>query len=388
MKICFIVPKSLPVPCVKGGAIERLVTDIIDQNEISKALDITVVSIYDEQAKNISGNYVNTKLIYIKNDIRYKLKGILVRIKNLFGKKYNTYNECVLDKIKKYKFDYVIVEDGAYSSFTSYLKYFQKNQMILHMHHSGKSTNRADSTFGACFGVSNYVCEKFRKTSHISNVWPLKNGINITNFDKLATDEEKNSIRSELKFEQDDFVVIYCGRLIKEKGVLELVRAIKAINNKKIKLMIVGSINFANNGTSEYLTKLKEEVYSADDRIKFTGYVDNLELYKYYQAADMGIVPSLCEEAAALVSLEVMLSRIPLVITDVGGAPEFVSPETKIISKDNIVKNISSAILDLYETKDKSHIVETSYAFAKSFNTQKLYSDLTELLKRKELAND
>lgn len=388
MKICFIIPKGLPVPCVKGGAIERLVTDIIEQNEKDKLLDITVVSVYDKQAESLSNNYSNTKFIYIKNDIKYIFKGILVRIKRIFGKKSNTYNEYVLDKIKNGKYDYIIVEDGAYSSFTSYLKYFKKSQMILHMHHAGISSEAADKTFDAFLGVSDYVCQKFKSTSNISNIWTLRNGINTENFDKQITESERENIRNKLKFKQDDFIVIFCGRLIQEKGVLELVKAVKNINNPKIKLMIVGSINFANNGTSEYLNKLKQEVATSNDRIRFTGYVDNLDLYKYYQSADMGIVPSLCEEAAALVSLEIMISRIPLVITNVGGAPEFVPENTTIISKENIVKNISDAILKLYESNDVSQITNTSYTYAKKFNTQKLYKDLIELLNRKESIND
>lgn len=41
-----IVPKGLPLPTVRDGAIETIITNIIKQNEIVKRLDLTVVSLY------------------------------------------------------------------------------------------------------------------------------------------------------------------------------------------------------------------------------------------------------------------------------------------------------------------------------------------------------
>ena len=57
LRVCLILPKGLPVPNTKGGAIESLVTDLINQNEIEKKLDITVYSIYDEKAYIESKKY-------------------------------------------------------------------------------------------------------------------------------------------------------------------------------------------------------------------------------------------------------------------------------------------------------------------------------------------
>ena len=35
-KICMIAPKNLPLPAVKWGSIETLITNVIDENEIEK----------------------------------------------------------------------------------------------------------------------------------------------------------------------------------------------------------------------------------------------------------------------------------------------------------------------------------------------------------------
>jgi hypothetical protein len=40
LRVCLILPKGLPVPNTRGGAIESLVTDLINQNEIEKFYSI------------------------------------------------------------------------------------------------------------------------------------------------------------------------------------------------------------------------------------------------------------------------------------------------------------------------------------------------------------
>ena len=66
ISVCLIIPNAFPVPAVKGGAVETLVNNLLDENEIYGNLIITVVSIYDEQAKMISSKYKNTEFIFIK----------------------------------------------------------------------------------------------------------------------------------------------------------------------------------------------------------------------------------------------------------------------------------------------------------------------------------
>ena len=390
MKICIIVPNLLPVPCVKGGAIERLVTDIIDQNEIDNKLDITIASIYDEKAKIESKKYNNTEFIYIKKDLQYIITGIWVRICNLFGKKLNTYNQMVLKKIKNEKFDYIIVESGAYKCFRTYLKYFDKNKMIVHFHFNGKSDIETDKTYSTYIGVSEFVSNTFRKTSNIKDIVVLKNGINIDKFIKSVAEEEKKEIRKKLGFSDNDFVVIFCGRLIKEKGVLELIKAIKNIENNNIKLMIVGSINFGNEGTSHYLLELNKEINDSNDRIKLTGYIDNNDLYKYYQSADLGVIPSIWEDAAPLVVCEVMINRIPLIVTKSGGAPEYISKDTVVIEKDNnLIENLSNEIINLYKDESKRKLMaEEGYEHAKQFSTKNFYNNFVNILKRKAEENE
>lgn len=385
MKVCIILPKGLPVPATKGGAIETLMHDIASCNEVYNKLDITIVSTYEVKAYEESKKFKNTKFIYINTStLLYKLKALKVRVANLFGKHLNTYNECVLDEIKSDKYDYIIVEDGAFHSFRSYLKYFRKEQMILHFHHNGESDKYTDETFSRFVGVSGFVTDTFRNSSTIKKCEVLKNGINLDKFKKDVSTKEKEEIRKKLGFTKDDFVVIFCGRLIPEKGVLELIKAINMIDNEHIKLMIVGSINFGNKAKSEYLNKIEEEI-NKTNRIKATGFVLNNEIYKYYKSADIGVVPSVWEDAAPLVTVEIMASGLPLIITKTGGAPEYASKDTIIVPKDDrIPSHLKEAILKLYkDSKLRNQMSKEGIKKSEEFTTENFYFDFVNLFLKK-----
>ena len=51
-KVLIMTPGILPVPSVRGGAVEKLITDLLDGNEIRNKLDITVVTIADGEIRS------------------------------------------------------------------------------------------------------------------------------------------------------------------------------------------------------------------------------------------------------------------------------------------------------------------------------------------------
>ena len=71
MKIAIICSSGLPVPAVKGGAIETLVEIICKENELYKKLDIDVYSIHDQEAIARSKEYEKTNFIYLCKSKRY-----------------------------------------------------------------------------------------------------------------------------------------------------------------------------------------------------------------------------------------------------------------------------------------------------------------------------
>lgn len=382
-KICMIIPKNLPLPAVKGGAIETLVTNVIIENEKENKLDLTVVSIYDKNAEKVKYQYKTTKFIYIKTkSFKYKLKAFWFRILKQFNIEKNTYNEFVLKAIKNENYDYIFVEDGAYNSFHNYLKYFPKEKMVLHLHHTVNSTKEINATFDKVVTVSHYVKNVFINNSTIKKICVLPNSVTINNFTKKINENERIQLRKQLGFSNNDYIVLYCGRLAKEKGVIELVKAINNIKEKNVKLLIVGSINFASKSSDSYTHDLEIEA-SKKNKVIFTGFVPNDLLYKYYNISDLMIIPSLWEEAAGLVCIEGMLSRKPIITTGRGGIKEYVKDYAIYVDYNNVIKELQEKIIYCYNHQDEL-IDRTNKAFnyALKYSTQNYYNNLIKMIEK------
>lgn len=385
LKICLITPNLLPVPSVNGGAIEGLVTNVIREQEKKPKMDLTVVSIFNGRALEESKNYKYTKFIYIKKNLLYVILGAVYNISNkLFKTNLNTYNTLVLNKIKNMEFDYIIAEGGHYESYEKFLKYFPREKMILHLHHQGKSNKTIDKTFSKLIGVSKFVADDFAKTTDVIDVKYLNNGIDVSKFDKEVSHKEIISLRKKYGIKSSDFVILYCGRLTRVKGVLELIKAVKKVDKEDIKLLILGSSSFLDGKNDEYTSLLNQEVQGYNGKIIFTGYVNNWDVYKYYACANIVCLPSLWEEASALVSIEAMICKKVMLATRSGGAPEYLDENNSLIveKNENVVDNLKRGILELYSKKNElEEMGLKAYEHAKKFNSINYYNDLFKLLK-------
>lgn len=384
LKICLITPNLLPVPSVKGGAIESLVTNIVKKQEEYKKLDLTVVSLYDEKALKESKKYPNTKFIYIKKNISYYITGIFYNISNrLFKTNLNTYNHFVLNKIKNMNFDYVVAEGGHYESYNKFLKYYKKENLIIHLHHVERSNEIIDKTFSRLLGVSDYVTNEFKKTTNKIDTYTLRNGIDLNLFDKEASIKEINQIKKKYGINKNDFIILFVGRLIPAKGVLELIKAVKKIDNPNIKLMILGNNPDSLSTKDEYVLSLEKEIEGFEKKIFFTGYVNNWEVYKYYQASNVVCIPSILEDAATLVCVEAMISRKIVLATNSGGIPEHLLKDSSLVvdKKENLIDNLKDGIITLYNKKDKFPLMaEKAYQHALKFNSNNMYLKLVSYL--------
>ena len=69
--------------------------------------------------------------------------------------------------------------------------------------------------------------------------------------------------------------------------------------------------------------------------------------------ADIAVVPSMWEEPFGLTVVEAMAAGLPLITTRSGGIPEICEGVATIIDREDIVNNLASAILDLYDHPEK-----------------------------------
>ena len=355
-KICLIAPGLLPVPATGGGAIETLMTSLAKENEEFDSAEMTVISPYEEKAHLDSSGYKNTRFIYIsKTGILGKaLNKVSCAVHRLMDNTGNYgmsafYNKA-LKRLKKLDatehFDAVVFEGGPCDALTPYSRQFG-NRLMYHLHYNPDKSFHSTG-YSRIIAVSEFVAQSWRKNclDPLSDVVVVHNGINLSRFQKDVSAAERREIRSRLGFDEDDFVLLYCGRIIEVKGVLELLKAVRRIDDGHVKLMIVGSPDFAKSSRTPYLDKVQHLVDDLGNRVVFTGYVPNEDVYRYSKSADLQVVPSLWEDAAPTVCMEGMAAGLPLLVTRSGGIQEYTTTECAItVEKDeNVIGRLAREI--------------------------------------------
>lgn len=114
-------------------------------------------------------------------------------------------------------------------------------------------------------------------------------------------------------------IVLFVGRLVREKGAEVLVRAAPQV------LTEAPDTQFLIAGRGPELDRLQElvEELSVQHRVRLLGFVDDDTRDRLYVAADCAVFPSLYEPFG-IVALEAMAARTPVVVSEVGGLCEVV----------------------------------------------------------------
>jgi glycosyltransferase involved in cell wall biosynthesis len=386
LKICVIMGGVMPVPAVCGGAIETLVTSIVKKYSRADGLDLTVCSVFHPEAVKVAKQYPEVRFFWTHTrSIKYLLMhAVFLGVRMITGKSIRPlqrhYNE-IAQLFKKEHFDLIIAEGGDTQAIADIAEGYRREQFVNHIHIHYLPPENIAENYGHVIGVSEFVTNEYIKACKTPvKAYTLKNAIDTAKFTKKVADDERNGIRKALGFEKQDFVILYVGRIIKVKGVLELMEAVVGLEDKHIKLMIMGSANSGKWTFSSYEKKVKRLSGKHKDRIRFTGYVDNSEVYKYAAAADIQCVPSLWEEAAGLVILEAMAEGLPLIVTKSGGVTEYVDDSTAlIIEKENVTENLKRAILYMKENPEvRRQMSENGKIQSRKYDEQVYYTDFVK----------
>lgn len=391
-KICLVAPGLLPVPATQGGAIETLMTSLIEENEKHHLIDLTVVAPHDDRSRTQADALRHTRFIMIPSaspliKAKHRLMNAIVRrVSTSTRRSPSAFYDQVLHAIRHERFDAVILEGGPADGLSAYDKRFP-GKMWYHLHYTPGADQPFFSSASRVMAVSDFAGMRWREncTNHRSEVVTVRNGIDITRFTRTISPQERADLRSSLGFSDEDFVVMYCGRIMREKGILELLQAIEMIDDPHVKLMIIGSSNFGPSERTPYVDKVTALADRLGERVAYTGYVPNDRLYRYSKIADMQVVPSIWEEAAGLVGVEAMAAGLPLVVTRSGGIQEYVSSDCAITVNrdDHLISGLAQAITELLNDPDRRVAMsDAGVQRASSFDTESMYRRFVEACER------
>lgn len=361
-KIAIILPgDKLPLPSVKGGAVESLVQCLLDYNEKYHTYNFVVFSVYNEEAALKSRSYKHTDFKYINTDsLNYKLKQVFRWIYNRFFPYIgNQFINSVMNGMDT-DYDYVLIENAPW--FVIPLKRKMNMSMVQHLHNNylgitssfnQQIIDNSDFVLAVSKFIKNEILSHLNCTPELISV--LYNGISLERFGKS---ECLWSLREQLGISHDDFVFVFSGRLVPEKGIKELLLAIKQIQHLNLKLLIIGSSFFSSDRKTSFIEEL-QNLSSELPNVIFTGYIPYQKIQDYYHLANVAIVPSIGDEACPLSCIEFMASSLPLIVTDSGGMVELVDEDCAIIIKrnENIITQLKDAMINLLNNKRKCQLM-------------------------------
>lgn len=351
IKIAIISPGYKPVPAVRGGAIETLITYLIDSNETKNFYSIDLYTIYD---KNIEeSKYKNTNIImYKKNsflNFLYRIINFILKILHI-NKVVDNTDKIIIKKMNNYKYDKIIVENNMILYKKIYNKYKGNAKFYFHQHNNmyepGKT--QKDATFIAktayeIIFVSNAVKKAFNLATKTKKGVTLYNVIDFSRYN-ANFNKEKSKVRKEINLSKNKYNFIFMGRVCRDKGVKELVEAFNKLNKKykNISLSIIG-FGFGNIKNSYEISIIKK--CRNNKNILLSKFLPYNILIKHIIASDCVIIPSIYEEAFGVVALEAMAMKKVIISTKVGGLAETLNDKCAIlIEKKDIVNNLYNAM--------------------------------------------
>lgn len=401
-RVLIISPMLLPIPAISGGAIETLITSLLEMNEIKKSVEFVVIA--PKTGDRIKANYKYSKIIItdsrnVEADYTFleqicwqayqlwcKLRRnkIAQRIKPSSHEAASRFSFWCFLKAIQYRANVVVNEGYAYEWQFGLMNYaVGYNNNFTHIHFSREENARARNTVRNSISISEYVQQKWVIDSSIMGKNSVVyNGINLELFTQKQSIYLTNQLKKELGCEEDDIVVIFCGRIMPEKGIKQLLDAFELLMNERVKLLLIGSFDFSRNTKTVYSEEMQRKAEMLKNVIPL-GYIPNEKMPLYYSISDIQVVPSVWQEGAGLVCIEGMASGLPLIVTNSGGMVEYVDEKTsiKLEIDDDLSINLANAIVKLSQDfgRRMSMSVEAKKR-ASQFSAEKYYDNYIDTL--------
>lgn len=155
---------------------------------------------------------------------------------------------------------------------------------------------------------------------------------NTVNPFSCASEEEISGLRRSLGISEDTQLVLCIGRLSREKGQIDLIKAIALLRDACLRES--ARFVFIGDGPDRGILENVAKRLSIESSVVFTGQIANMR--PFYSTAGLVVLPSYTE-GSPNVLLEAMAAGVPVIATSVGGVPEMVThgKEALVVEKGN-----------------------------------------------------
>ena len=193
-----------------------------------------------------------------------------------------------------------------------------------------------------CINVEDY--KRAKKHFYAKNVVRIPGvGLDIERIE--STIVNTNQKKEQLGIQNDEYVLLSVGEMTANKNHELVLRALKKLNNKKIKYLLCG------HGEEEKKLKNLVTDLQLNDQVLFLGY--RKDVFEIYRIADIFVFPSI-REGMPVALMEAMASNLPVICSNIRGNRELIKNDFggRLIEGNNI-DDYARAIADLAGDREK-----------------------------------
>jgi spore coat protein SA len=358
VKICHVAPELLPVPPVRGGAIERWIRDAA-RLLAERGHDVHVVSRdHGDRKRAAYLDGVQYHFVRIPSWIDSGRTAAVLR-----GPWYFSAAGRLLSRLRPDIVHHHSRPSGLWLA--SLLAGRSRYVISLHSMQYGWNFGYAAwdrvlfrQAFKACARV---LCVSDFVKQHTLDLYPdlgpktmtLYNGVDGRTFHPHVGSEG----------DRQPQIVLYVGRIEERKGVHLLLEAFERVIARRVagvRLRIVGPHSYWAAQPSSFYTSLANRC-SKTTGVEFRGPTyDDAELAGVYRSATVSVVPSVFPEALGLTSIEAQASGVPVVVSNAGGLPETVLPDQSgLIFENGDVDGLASSVVSLLNDPSRLSAMRT-----------------------------
>lgn len=345
------MPKILEL-CAVDMTVKYLLLPLIDKLE-KKGYEVEIACSEGEEAKTLEKKGYVFKFVNIDRKV-----SLFSNIKSIIE---------IYKIIKKGKYDIVHVHTPAASVMGRIAAKLSGVPLIIYTAHGfyfHEGMFRAK--YNTILKIEKYLAKYFtdfiftqseedRKTAFENHfidknkILTISNGVDTQgSFNPINIEKDKiNELYKEFNLERNDKIITFVGRLVKEKGVLDLLEAFNNLNfndETKVKLLMVGDVAQSERDKD---TIKKLEKYRDNPNIIFTGQRNDID--SILHITDVFCLPSYREGMPRSI-IEAMAMECAVVATDIRGSKEeVIDGKTGFLVPVNSINILSDKIKELIE---------------------------------------
>ena len=266
----------------------------------------------------------------------------------------------------------------TYEDYTHYVNVFNLDTVE-------KAAKKAVSSLSKIYGHSSVeVISPSAKTKEMllgygieRKIHVIPTGLDVERFDQKMNDEKKTAlIRSEFGFADSDTVVLFMGRLAKEKAIDLVIDGFKVIvdkGRKDLHFLVVGD------GPERNALEMQASRLNLTDFVHFAGKKSPQEVPHYYHAADVFVSAS-TTETQGLTFIEALASKLPVFARPDDVLEDLViENETGFLFKD--AQEFAFKLMNYADSSEieKERIISNTMERVKPYDSRVFYQKIMEV---------